>query len=738
MNKMYHKLFLLFSFIFIANCAYPKKIELSRFFIFEGKVDDSGKPKGNGKLELTYYFHHTSPLTGKEEDLVRKDVLEGDFSQGIVQSGKLLIERHNSPLWITSASFKGKIKYEFANDMSYIQYTLEEGVFKDSKFNKIVIMPGKPLIIKRTPSDTHCITQVMSPGFILTKEFELKETQESIPANPLNVQAKSDLSKRVPEPIQYNKSDLCKEIVDWVARSQKKQRYQQSSWPYAVETITKNLWNKAGSNYNSRKFSCGSRFAAARGFRENYFVPFEGLLHHPEGDFSFSLSKSVLTYSNKDQIQIQCETHPKTGKPVRPSDGATEAFGCKSGTRTATTQISLLGKPYKFKFSVSCNHNTYQSSYFNVVYSDGTPVNEDKDGHDVAINRNVRPNRTRIKRNDDYAPWRQIHTQSVKYNLDEIARLNKISKKELATLMILTPNWDMPLTSDKSKSEYHANWGEINLNDGQNIDHAVLIYFLWNQFGITEAYLNDYVKELENQRKDSIYRLVTPYISTSKSLLKNASTYFRIDEHNSLNSYKKCVTILLDTYTICLKAGITELIDSIRAIPKMHCVEQLYYASKYGIQTPEFDLSSCLNDIKNNPPKEGIFDFLSECRDYYFLNGNYDQVLLIANDLRPLIQNQTGIMNEERIFENYQKTICALLKKNMKNEAISIANEYISSTPSSVLPYETLCYIYAYQRDKKSAMAIWKNFLMKSDKKYAEKHPNSATCNLMKQLKWIK
>lgn len=736
---MYYRIITCILFISITNYVYPKKIELSKFFIYDGKVDDKGNPNGDGKLELTYYFHHTSPSTGKEEKLIRKDVLEGDFSQGTVQSAKLLIERYNSPFWITSASFKGKMKYEFASDMSYIQYTLEEGVFKDSKYNKIVIMPGKPLIIRRSPTDTHCTTQVMSPGYLLTDNFELKETQNPSSVKPsTGMERTYSLEKYIPSPIPLSQVSYCKLIVDWVKKSQKKQRYQQSSWPYSFVTITKNLWSKSGSNYSSRKFYNSARFSAAFGFRENYSDPFEGLLHQPEGEYSFSLNSNVLTYSNKDQIQIQCETHPRTGKPVRPSDGATETFGCKSGTRTSTTQVSLLGTPFKIKYSVTCNHKTYQSSYFNVVYGDGTPVNQGRDAQDVANNRYVRPKNTRVKRSDDYAPWRQTHTQSIRLNLDEIARLNKINKKELVAYMILTPEWDMPLITDKTKYDSSANWGIVDLDHAINIDHAVLIHFLWNQFGMSEDYLNNFVQKLEKKRKDSIYNLTYPFILSAKPLLKKANDNICIDNQIGPSSFKQSAEILIEAYSVCQKADLKELTDSVRGLLKTYSAARLYYATTYDIETPELDIPSCINIIKSNPPKEGLVNFLSICRDNAFRNGNYDQVLIIANELIPLIQNQSDITNEDITFDNYYKTICAMLKKNMTSEAIAIANEYIDKTPSSVLPYETLCYIYAYQRDKKSAMEIWKNRLLKSDKKYAEHHPNSAACNLMKQLKWIK
>lgn len=737
-NKTYYLILVCIFFLSFGNNAYSKKIELSKYFSFNGVVDNSGSPQGKGKLELTYYTHSVSPTTGNDESKVKKDVLEGIFENGSIQSAELLIERYNSPLWITSASFKGKMKYEFGSSMSYIQYTLEEGVFKDSKFNKIVIMPGKPLVIRRTPTDNKCITQVLSPGFLLTEEFELEEIEvntslESMVGN----KGISSLAKYIPGLLSYNTPSYCKSIVDWVSKSQKKQRYL-GSWGAQWITTIKNLWSKTGSGYVSRKFYDNSRFTAARGFHESYSDPYEGLLHHDEGEYSFSLTKSLLTYTNKDQIQVACETHPKTGKPLRPSDGAKESFGCKTGTRNAIAQVLLMGKPLKIKYTVTCNHSTYQSSYFNVVYGDGTPVNQSRGGHDQSINRGVRPNGTRVQRNDDYAPWRQIHNQTVKYNLDEIARLNNISKKELVSLMILTPTWNMPLLSDKSKMGYSAKWESIDLEHGYNIDHAVLIHFLWKQFGITEEYLNDYIKKMDKQRKDTIYSVTSPYIKSTKLLLEIAEASIHADEQKGLDNYKKSVDILSEAYTVCQDAGLTELTDSIRTLLKGFSVSQLYYASKYGIQMPNLELPACLSIINNNPPKEGAIVFLSECRDNAFSNGYYNQVLMIANYLRPLLLNQSEKVIEQVLFNNYYKTICALLKQDKYSEALDIANEYIGNTPNSVLPYENLCYIYAYQNNKKYAMEIWKNHLLKGDKKYAKNHQDSPVCILLEQRGWIK
>ena len=281
----------------------------------------------------------------------------------------------------------------------------------------------------------------------------------------------------LPKSKQHYDVAFCKYIVNWAEKYQKRQNY---ILRYEATIIQKreNLWKKTGANYSSKKFRTSARFTASTGFEEGYSDPMQGLLHRPEGEFSFSLTNSILSITNKDQIQVICKPHPKTYKPMRPSDGATEWFGCKTGVRKGSAKIEIFGDVLTIPYTISCTHNTYQSSYFNLVYGDGTPVDLGKDAHDAAINRGVRPNGTRVRSNDDYAPWRQIHTQTVKFNLDEIARINKINKKELVARMILSPTWRLPLTTDKNKRKYF-HWDlvtEENLRYGENIDHVLKIF----------------------------------------------------------------------------------------------------------------------------------------------------------------------------------------------------------------------------------------------------------------------
>ena len=84
------------------------------------------------------------------------------------------------------------------------------------------------------------------------------------------------------------------------------------------------------------------------------------------------------------------------------------------------------------------------------------------------------------------------------------------------------------------------------------------------------------------------------------------------------------------------------------------------------------------------------------------------------------------------------KAIIALIESDKRQEAISLAENCINENPSSVWPKELLCYAYAYMSNKKKAMEIWKNDLIKSDKKYAQNHLDSPVSILLEQRGWIK
>ena len=85
-NKTYYLILVCIFFLSFGNNAYSKKIELSKYFSFNGVVDNSGSPQGKGKLELTYYTHSVSPTTGNDESKVKKDVLEGIFENGSIST----------------------------------------------------------------------------------------------------------------------------------------------------------------------------------------------------------------------------------------------------------------------------------------------------------------------------------------------------------------------------------------------------------------------------------------------------------------------------------------------------------------------------------------------------------------------------------------------------------------------------------------------------------------------------
>ena len=352
----------------------------------------------------------------------------------------------------------------------------------------------------------------------------------------------------------------------------------------------------------------------------------------------------------------------------------------------------------------------------------------------------MRPNGTRVRSNDDYAPWRQIHTQTVKFNLDEIARLNKINKKELVARMILSPTWSLPLTTNKKKrNNFH--WDlvtEENLRYGENIDHVLIIYFLWKQYGITESYLNELIAKWKKEKKETVKNILLPYISSAKLKMKNAINDVHKNENDGLKDYTETANILNAAYADCQREGITELVDSILYISKLSPETQIYYDTKFGITLPEYNLTTCLGTLQNTIPQDKLQLFMSECRDNAFYSRRYNQAYVIAEALHHFYKEEAGIDITKGEFENYYILVFSLLQKDSREAALAKANEFINKYPSNTLPYEILCHIYAFQNDKKAAMGIWKKHLLKRDKKYAENHPNSRLCRLLKELGWIK
>ena len=220
--------------------------------------------------------------------------------------------------------------------------------------------------------------------------------------------------------------------------------------------------------------------------------------------------------------------------------------------------------------------------------------------------------------------------------------------------------------------------------------------------------------------------------------MKNVINDVHKNENDGLKDYTETANILNAAYADCQREGITELVDSILYISKLSPETQIYYDTKFGITLPEYNLTKCLVTLQNTTPQDKLQLFMSECRDNAFYSRRYNQAYVIAEALYPFYKIEAGTDITKGEFENYYILVFSLLQKDSREAALAKANEFINKYPSNTLPYEILCHIYAFQNDKKAAMGIWKKHLLKMDKKYAENHPNSRLCRLLKELGWIK
>lgn len=269
----------------------------------------------------------------------------------------------------------------------------------------------------------------------------------------------------------YDLAEQSKLMVNWVKKSQKSQSY----YDYGeVYTEYRTLWTLKNGVY-SFSGSSDVAFNCTDDDEEDYSDPFDVCLHSPDGRISCSISKTTLKISFVEQIQIAC-SFGRNGNPRKPGDGATLYYGCRAGSHTATDLLELKSGNIKVKYSYTCSHSTYQTprkNYAKGRTSSGRVVKQVLPGSSA----------------DPFAPWRQVHKQTNTYNLDEIARMNGITKKELVLRILETETFKIPFTDGIIRTIGDFGFS-LYRNDGRSMNPTntfctVLYYCLYTQFGIT-------------------------------------------------------------------------------------------------------------------------------------------------------------------------------------------------------------------------------------------------------------
>ena len=334
-------------------------------------------------------------------------------------------------------------------------------------------------------------------------EFYLKAQEKSHPvaANALERMYFSELKEK-----NFSSFKSAKEfqsIIDWAEKSRTHRLVSVGvggAWNHVYDT----MWEKKGTTYVSQMFGTKCRFRADDFDAEEYSQPFQGMLNGPKGRFSISVTPNEIIIRNVDKIQLN-------GGSRQPTDYAAMRFGCKTGIHKGTAYMDLLGGSITVPYTISCQHSSHHTSRYDIEGGDGGTV----------IGRVKLPSgRTQKTAFDDpFAPWQQSHDQKATFNLNEIAKLNHISKKELVARILLTEKWKLPILvpNEKNKPAFSGVYGNLttyifdsdyNITEVWGEDQIVLIYFLWKQFGITVDYLHEVMKELikEPQELTKIYK----------------------------------------------------------------------------------------------------------------------------------------------------------------------------------------------------------------------------------------
>lgn len=230
--------------------------------------------------------------------------------------------------------------------------------------------------------------------------------------------------------------------------------------PKEDEAKTIRIWQKKGNNYiyNGPRVYGSSRF---NGANESYSDPYVVCLPQPYSKVSFTVNPTSIIFRIEDGIQENCTfKRVKTSwggesdEPVKPRDAMRSTFGCKGGPAVYVGTTNGL----KVRVHNVCKHSIYQETRTTKLRghnSNGRYFEQSAVGNDA----------------DPYAPWREVHYQTTTINLDECAKLNGLSKKDLVSKLLRCDEWFVNKGGDLLELDEEAS--------------KVMFYFLWKTFGFS-------------------------------------------------------------------------------------------------------------------------------------------------------------------------------------------------------------------------------------------------------------
>lgn len=244
------------------------------------------------------------------------------------------------------------------------------------------------------------------------------------------------------------------------------------------ESGKRRIWKKVNNSYTYT----GARYDIpnARLQGGDYTDPFESCLSLPYMKLDFTVSKINIIFSFNEGMQVASSFRGENNDAYAP-DLIRYNLGCKGGALTYTGYaICSDGTKLKLKIQSNCNHKIYQ-----------TPRTAKIRGYSKTQNKYVDFASPDDNYADPYAPWRQVHKQTLTLNIAQNAKLNGMSK--MLFIKRLMTSECLPLS--KKKPYY--------LSDQER---KVLFYSLWNTFDFSIEKLEQEIKDSNIVRKGKIFK----------------------------------------------------------------------------------------------------------------------------------------------------------------------------------------------------------------------------------------
>lgn len=490
------------------------------------------------------------------------------------------------------------------------------------------------------------------------------------------------------------------------------------------------LWTKNGTIYASTSQKDLARFHAATGEEEDYTEPFQGMISRPECVYTFSVSPTSIVVVTTDKIQVACNFDSRTGNEKAPKDGAAEAFHCKSGTRSYTAEVQTVGGPVKLRYTATCTHQNIRKSRKTIEGARDVPEG-------VMITTGRGPGyRTRTSSSDYYPPYHQVHKQTTTFNLDESARLSGISKKELATRLLMTADLQLPLVDPQY---LNSGGGDMTFYFGSKssvqsfgtVDANLFVYFMSKTFGFTEEYLSDMAAKITRQG-------MLDQIEKAKSIIFRKNELTDEAVQNYIEGMKILNHIYVRVHNNPKLKDLQTVIESALQ-EREHIILVLFCGAKSG-DSPLGDMERYLDLCEQELKSAGLdpLPFMINNQNHAYLAGDYHQNLYYFVRLEDMIPDSDYPEQQkyDLLVTSRNAFLFGAAMKGKYDYALGIVNRYIEGDPNQVKYYAAKCWIYVCEGDYSAAMKVYNEDVLRLAPDYSTK--NTRLVRKLRELRWIR